>query len=88
MQHQFTTDTCEMMMVQHRMRSFMDSAHVASWPSLDSAHVVSWPSLENVLSTMYPNAYGQNLIYDSELVSFLEIHKTAMRHSLVLVMAM
>ena len=65
-----------MMMVPHRMRSFMDSAHV-----------VNWLNVENVCYTMYQNAYEQNLISDSELVFSLAIHRTPMRHLLVLEMA-
>lgn len=61
MQHQCTTDPCAMMMVLHRTKSFMDSAHVANWLNL-----------ENVFSDMYQSAYEPNLISDSELACSLQ----------------
>ena len=75
MQHQSTTDRCAMMMVPHLTKLFMDGAHVASGLSSD-----------NVYAVMYQNAYEPNLIFDSELVCFLVIHKDPTKHLLALAM--
>ena len=63
MLHQFTTDMYAMMMVPHHKRHYMDNDRVANWPNLDRK-----------CSTMCQNDCEQNLISDSELVYFFEMH--------------
>ena len=57
----------------------MDLHHTKS--IMGSAHVASWLSSENVFSTRYQNAYEPNLISDSELVCFLVVRNTQMKHA-------